>query len=53
MPDAIGDSEALVPRAFPDLALFVFPVWLVSHRELKSSRRVRVVFDLLVEELSE
>jgi len=53
MPDVIGDSEALVQRAFPDLEPFVFPVWLVSHRELKSSRRVRVVFDLLARELAE
>ena len=27
------------------------PVWLVSHRELHTSRRIRVVFDLLAEEL--
>lgn len=53
MPEHIGDKEPFVQRAFPDLAPFIFPVWLVSHRELKSSRRVRFVFDLLVEELSE
>ncbi len=28
------------------------PVWLVSHRELHTSRRVRLVFDALAEELS-
>jgi DNA-binding transcriptional LysR family regulator len=27
------------------------PVWLVSHRELHTSRRIRVVYDLLAEEL--
>ncbi len=27
------------------------PVWLVTHRELRTSRRIRVVYDLLAEEL--
>ena len=47
----IGDSEPMVRRALPDLAPLVFPIWLVSHRELTTSRRVRAVFDLLAEEL--
>ncbi|MFK7855873.1 MAG: LysR family transcriptional regulator [Granulosicoccus sp.] len=52
MPEMIGDKETTLRRAFPDLAPFIFPIWLVSHRELKSSRRVRIVFDLLAKELS-
>jgi hypothetical protein len=24
-----------------------FPIWLVSHRELRTSRRIRVVFEAL------
>jgi DNA-binding transcriptional LysR family regulator len=52
MPEAIGDQESQVVRACPMLAPFEFPVWLVSHRELKTSRRVRIVFDLLAEMLS-
>jgi DNA-binding transcriptional LysR family regulator len=28
-----------------------FPVWLVTHRELRTSRRIRVVFDVLAEHL--
>ena len=28
------------------------PVWLVTHRELHTSRRIRIVFDLLAEELA-
>ncbi len=35
----------------PDLFDPEIPVWLVSHRELHTSRSVRVVFDLLAEEL--
>lgn len=29
------------------------PVWLVSHRELYTSRRIRVVYDFIAEELQE
>lgn len=32
-----------------DVLSFRFPVWLVAPRELKTSRRVRVVFDALAE----
>ena len=45
----IGDREPTVDRAVPDAAPIRFPVWLVSHQELHTSRRVRVVFDLLAE----
>lgn len=48
----VGDSEPRVRRALPDAAAGVaFPTWLTSHRELKTSRRIRVVFDLLAETL--
>lgn len=49
---SIGDREPLVVRALPDLPPFMFPVWLVTHRELNTTRRVRVVFDLLAQELA-
>ena len=49
----IGDAEPLVRRALPDLEPLMFPIWLVAHRELNTSRRVRVVFDLLAKELAE
>ena len=48
----IGDAEPLVRRALPDLEPFMFPIWLVAHREVNTSRRIRVVFDLLAEELA-
>lgn len=31
---------------------FSIPVWLVAHRELQTSRRIRLVFDLLADGLS-
>jgi len=48
----IGDREPLVRRALPDLEPLIFPIWLVAHREVNTSRRIRVVFDLLVAELA-
>lgn len=51
MPEEIGDMELLVARVLPMLEPIRFPIWLTTHRELKTSRRVRVVFDLLAAEL--
>ncbi|MFT6932706.1 MAG: DNA-binding transcriptional LysR family regulator [Paracoccaceae bacterium] len=48
----IGDADAAVRRVLPDLPPLMFPIWLVAHRELTTSRRIRVVFDLLIEELA-
>lgn len=48
----IADAEPLVERVFPDAEPLMFPIWLVSHRELKSNPRIRFVFDLLAAELS-
>ena len=47
----IGDAEPRVERALPELGAVMFPVWLCSHRELHTSKRVRTVFDLLAEML--
>ncbi|MEQ8861717.1 MAG: LysR family transcriptional regulator [Pseudomonadales bacterium] len=42
------DLVCVLPERFdPEI-----PVWLVSHRELHTSRRIRVVFDLLAGELA-
>ena len=41
------DLVCVLPELFdPEI-----PVWLVTHRELHTSRRIRVVYDLLAEEL--
>lgn len=47
----IAERFAEVERVLPDLPGFPVPVWLATHRELHSSRRIRVVFDLLAEAL--
>jgi DNA-binding transcriptional LysR family regulator len=50
--EVIGDAEPSVRQVLPDLQPITLPVWLVVHRELNTSRRIRVVFDLLAEELA-
>ncbi|MDE0970196.1 MAG: LysR family transcriptional regulator [Octadecabacter sp.] len=47
----IGDADPVVRRVLPDLEPLVFPIWLVSHRELTTNRRIRMVYDFLAEEL--
>lgn len=47
MAERIGDAEPGVCRAAPWLEPFRFPVWLVTHREIHTSRRIRRVFDRL------
>ncbi|TNB49586.1 LysR family transcriptional regulator [Martelella lutilitoris] len=42
------DLEAVFP-AFRPISV---PIWLVTHRELHSSRRIRVVYDILADHLS-
>ena len=37
----------------PELDPIPVPIWLVTHRELRTSRRIRLVFDLLAETLSQ
>lgn len=48
----VGDAEPLVCRILPDMEPMNVPMWLATHRELNTSKRVRTVFDFLVAELS-
>lgn len=47
-PEALGEAEPGIEKAFPDCPSLEFPIWLVTHRELQTSRRIRIVFDQLV-----
>lgn len=46
----IGDADPVVRHVMPGLEPLVFPIWLVSHRELTTNRRIRMVYDFLAEE---
>jgi DNA-binding transcriptional LysR family regulator len=48
----LGDAEPQVTRVLPELEPMMFPIWLVAHRELATSRRIRMVYDLLAAELA-
>ena len=49
---AIGEKTPGVVRLLPETLTFEFPVWLIAPRELKTSRRVRIVFDTLADYLA-
>ncbi|WP_299599868.1 LysR family transcriptional regulator [uncultured Tateyamaria sp.] len=53
MSDHIGDQFDDAVRLLDGVTDLSFPVWLVTHRELHTSKRIRLVFDLLAEMLSE
>lgn len=53
LPDEYGELVEGVEMVLPELAGLTFPVWLVTHRELHTSRRIRLVFDLLAEMLAD
>ncbi len=52
MLSAIADRTPGIVRVLSDIPAIPVPVWLVTHRELHTSRRVRVVFDILAEALA-
>ncbi|WP_245304121.1 LysR substrate-binding domain-containing protein [Hoeflea olei] len=52
MTSDIGDAEPRVVRVLPEAMPIRVPVWLVAHREVHTSRRLRLAFDLLARELA-
>jgi DNA-binding transcriptional LysR family regulator len=53
MVDSVAAHTPEVEIAVPSLSPIPVPVWLVTHRELRTSRRIRLVFDLLAEFLAD
>ena len=50
--DDVGLSDPTLKPVLPDQIAFPVPVWLVTHRELRTSRRIRLVYDIIAEELA-
>jgi DNA-binding transcriptional LysR family regulator len=53
-PENIEEQEPSLVRAFEHMGPIIkLPIWLVSHQELRTSLRVRKVFDFIATELKE
>ncbi len=52
MSDEVAADAPGIERILPDMDPFIFPIWLTTHRELHTSRRIRLVFDLLADFLT-
>lgn len=50
-PGTAGRQPGLV-RVFDGPPLLKVPLWLACHRDLKTSRRIRIVYDFLADELA-
>lgn len=52
MMEEVGDAEPAVTKVLPDLPPpLTLPTWLTTHRELRTSRRMRLVFERLAHSL--
>ena len=49
-PDWMGDAEPAFERARVGSTPITFPIWLMAHREVRSSARVRLVYDMLADD---
>lgn len=52
MIDEIARDTPGIIRVLDDVPPMRFPIWLVTHRELRTSRRIRVVFEALAQGLA-
>lgn len=53
MSDDVAEMTSGVERVLPEREPFTFPIWLATHSELHTARRIRLVFDLLADHLSQ
>jgi DNA-binding transcriptional LysR family regulator len=51
--NVVGEKDDCVVPVLHDKLSFEFPVWLVAPSELRTSARVRIVFDMLAEVLGQ
>ena len=49
MTEFVGDKEKDVEKLFPDKLNFLVETWVVSHRDLKNSRKIRFVYDYIAD----
>lgn len=52
LPDRVAAQFAEFESVLNEVDAFAVPTWLVAHRELRTSRRIRLAFDHLIDSLS-
>ncbi len=53
IPELLGEPVEGIEKVLPSFKPIEFPIWIATHRELHTSRRIRVVFDTLVRRFRE
>ena len=53
MEGVVGDADPVMERLLPDRLSVSYPVWLVAHREIHTSPKIRLVFDVLAKALKD
>ena len=48
----VTESNPNLQQVFPECSIPV-PIWLITHKELRTNLRIRMVYDILAEELAE
>jgi DNA-binding transcriptional LysR family regulator len=49
--DYVARQDAQVQRVLPELPIDPLNIWLVVHREIRHSKRIRAVYDFLAQAL--
>ena len=52
MDAVVGDAAYGMERVLPNIGEITFPIWLVAHREIHTSPKIRLVFDILAQVLA-
>ncbi len=53
LPTVVAEGRLGLVRVLPDLPSFQMETWLVTHREIQTSRRIRLTFDHIAQELAQ
>ncbi len=53
IPEDVALKEPLLEQVLPEVSPLSFEIWLVVHRELRTSRRLQIVFDYIANRLSD
>lgn len=50
-PRELVEFDPILELVLPEPVSIPFPIWLTTHRELHTSQRIRLVFDLIADAL--